>query len=231
MKYMGSKARIAKDILPIILKDRKHDQWYVEPFAGGANVIQYVSGNRIVPDSNRILIECLKLIRDNPDQLPKETTEQMYKSIKNSEIDVSDGLKGYYAFALSYGGKQWGGWCRDSEGKRNYVQEALNNALKQSKLLDKCLFECREYDKIELQPNSIVYCDPPYAGTTKYKEAFDHVKFWNWVREQAKNGHQVFVSEYNAPNDFKCVWEKEIVSSLTKNTGSKKGTERLFVYE
>ncbi len=35
MKYMGSKARFAKDILPIILKDRKPEQWYVEPFARG----------------------------------------------------------------------------------------------------------------------------------------------------------------------------------------------------
>ena len=29
MKYMGSKARIAKEILPIILKDRKPEQCYV----------------------------------------------------------------------------------------------------------------------------------------------------------------------------------------------------------
>lgn len=35
MKYLGSKARIAKEILPIILKDRKVGQYYVEPFVGG----------------------------------------------------------------------------------------------------------------------------------------------------------------------------------------------------
>ena len=35
MKYMGSKARIANEILPIILKDRKDGQFYVEPFVGG----------------------------------------------------------------------------------------------------------------------------------------------------------------------------------------------------
>jgi DNA adenine methylase len=42
-------------------------------------------------------------------------------------------------------------------------------------------------------------------------------------------GHIVFVSEYNAPKDFKCVWEKEMVSSLTKDTGSKKAIEKLFI--
>ena len=46
-----------------------------------------------------------------------------------------------------------------------------------------------------------------------------------------KQGHKVFVSEYNAPEDFKCVWEKEINSSLTKDTGSKKATEKLFTLE
>ena len=41
-------------------------------------------------------------------------------------------------------------------------------------------------------------------------------------------GHQVFVSEYSMPEDFKCVWQKEIVSSLTQDTGSKKAVEKLF---
>lgn len=50
MKYMGSKNRIAKYILPIILKDRKECQWYVEPFVGGCNTIDKVVGNRIGSD-------------------------------------------------------------------------------------------------------------------------------------------------------------------------------------
>ena len=43
MKYMGSKARIAKDISPIInqlIKDNGIDI-YIEPFVGGANMIQH----------------------------------------------------------------------------------------------------------------------------------------------------------------------------------------------
>ena len=56
MKYMGSKARHAKEILPIILSTRKEDQWYVEPFVGGANVIDKVDGKRIGADINEPLI-------------------------------------------------------------------------------------------------------------------------------------------------------------------------------
>jgi DNA adenine methylase len=41
MKYMGSKNRIAKYILPIMLKERGQRIW-VEPFVGGANMIDKV---------------------------------------------------------------------------------------------------------------------------------------------------------------------------------------------
>ena len=35
MKYMGSKNRYYKEILPIILHNRRDGQCYVEPFVGG----------------------------------------------------------------------------------------------------------------------------------------------------------------------------------------------------
>lgn len=60
MKYMGSKARIAKDLLPIILKDRLERQYYVEPFCGGCNIMDKVDGNRIANDSNSYLISMWK---------------------------------------------------------------------------------------------------------------------------------------------------------------------------
>lgn len=48
MKYMGSKARIAKHILPVMLAYRKDDdQLWVEPFVGGGNIIDKVGGNRL----------------------------------------------------------------------------------------------------------------------------------------------------------------------------------------
>lgn len=63
MKYMGSKNRIAKHILPIILQDRKDGQWYVEPFVGGANMIDKVEGNRIGNDIHSYLIALHKAIQ------------------------------------------------------------------------------------------------------------------------------------------------------------------------
>lgn len=45
------------------------------------------------------------------------------------------------------------------------------------------------------------------------------------------DGHKVFVSEYTAPDDFVCVWSKQVNNSLTKDTGSKKGVECLFIHK
>ena len=70
MKYMGSKSRIAKYILPIILKDRKDDQYYVEPFCGGCNMIDKVGGNRIANDNNPYLIQMWKALIDGWQPLP-----------------------------------------------------------------------------------------------------------------------------------------------------------------
>lgn len=72
MKYMGSKNRIAKYILPIILAERKPEQFWVEPFVGGANMIDKVEGNRIGADLNPYVIQALITIRDHVLNLPKK---------------------------------------------------------------------------------------------------------------------------------------------------------------
>jgi DNA adenine methylase len=79
-----------------------------------------------------------------------------------------------------------------------------------------------------------VYCDPPYAETTAYKGknkiSFDHGVFWDWVREQVRNGNEVIVSEYHAPSDFISVYQKRVNNTLVQNTGAKQGLEQLFVH-
>ena len=227
MKYMGSKNRIAKEILPIILKDRISDeQWYVEPFCGGCNLIDKVKGNRIASDNNSYLIAMYDAIKEGwvPE---KNYTEEEYNYIRNNK-EEKPCLTGYFGFALSYGGKWFGGWRRDKEGKRNYVLEAYNNMVKQIPFIKDIIFANCSYSQIIPPKNSIIYCDPPYKDTTKYHSDFDYENFYNWCRFMKECGHQIFISEYSMPEDFKCVWQKEIVSSLTKNTGSKKGVEKLF---
>lgn len=228
MKYMGSKNRIAKELIEIMTSDRTSGQCWVEPFVGGGNMIDKIEGYRIGSDTNRYAIEALVSIRDSIGNLPRtnqEFTEADYKRLRASD-DYEH--KGYAAFAFSYSGKFMGGWARDSKGERDYVAEAYRNAVKQSKLLQGVELYNLDYDVLVIPPNSIIYCDPPYIGTTGYKVKFDHTKFWRWAIERALQGHKVYVSEYEAPSAFKCIWEKSQTSSLTQNTGSKRATEKLF---
>ena len=232
MKYMGSKNRIAKHILPIILKDRKAGQCYVEPFVGGANMIDKVDGRRIGADFNSYLIKALCFIRDSPDSIPRnndEYTEQMFNEAKKSNLESP--IDCLAMFQYSFGAQFKGSWARNKRGT-DYVKECVINNLKQSKALGGCQLIYSSYKELETPPQSIIYCDPPYEGTAKYKAtgAFDHDAFWQWCREKCKEGHQVFVSEYNAPDDFVCVWQKEIQSGLNVNS-TKKGVEKLFVHK
>jgi len=230
MKYMGSKNRIAKYILPIILEGREPGQWYVEPFVGGANMIDKVYGSRLAADTNIYLISTLKALAEGWTP-PLKLTEEEYADIKQNPSKHPYALVGFVGFACSYGAKWFGGYCRGktSEGiPRDYIGEAYRNCMNQADKLKGILFKRSDYMELKIPSKSIVYCDPPYENTTKYKSGFEHEPFWQWCREKSADGDRVFVSEYNAPSDFECVWQKEINSSLTKNTGSKKGVEKLF---
>jgi DNA adenine methylase len=141
---------------------------------------------------------------------------------------------GFVGIGCSYSGKWFGGYARgktNNGNDRNYCMESRNNVLKQYASIKTVIMHNLDYRKLQIPQNSIVYCDPPYDGTTKYSNKFNHVEFWDWCRNMANIGHSMFISEYNAPEDFVCVWQKSIHSSLTNDTGSKKGIEKLFILQ
>jgi len=230
MKYMGSKNRLANDILPIILKDRKEDQWYIEPFVGGFNLIDKVTGPRLGNDINYYLIELFKAVQQGWDP-PTHIDKELYLSIKDNKENYPAYLVGFVGFGCSFGGKWFGGYATSNDSKgnpRNHCLESRNNILNQYPGLQGLIITNQDYTTLDIPDNSIIYCDPPYKGTTQYKDKFNYEIFWNWVRIMSRIGHTVFVSEYNAPSDFECVFEKSINTTLSKDSNNQKSVEKLF---
>jgi DNA adenine methylase len=230
---MWSKARFAKELLPIILKYRKPYQWYVEPFCGGCNMIELVDGKRIANDYNEYVAEMWNALVNRNWQPPTEITEEQYNDIKANKEQYPKELVGFTGIAVTFGSTWFGTYARNKRGT-NYAMEGRKNLMKQVERLQGTIFTSSSYCDIALPKNSIIYCDPPYEGVAGYKDKFNHTIFWQWCRDMANMGHTLFVSEYSAPDDFECVWKKEAKSSLSANGkigGNKVSIEKLFKYK
>ena len=232
---MGSKARISKEISSIINRYivENNVENYVEPFVGGANMIQrIICKNKYGLDSNRYLINMWKALQNgwNP---PETLSKELYEKIRDNKDSYSDEMVAFAGLVATYNAKWFGGYAGIVHTKantdRNYYDEARRNILNQLDSLKEAKFAIRNYQDLKINSMShyVFYCDPPYQNSTKYKDDFNHEEFWNWVREVSKNNF-VFVSEYSAPDDFKSIWEKSLTTTLDKNS-RKQDTEHLFV--
>lgn len=219
MVYRGSKKRLKKYILPIIQKciDDNDIKTYVEPFVGGANIIDSVNcKTRIGSDINYYLIAILNYMKQNPnmeifkDECSKEHYIDVKESYKNNLGKYSDAYIGGIGFFASFSGNFFDSYnC--NEGKRNRYQEVLRNARKQAPLLKNIDFCCSDYTVYEHTgyKNCVFYLDAPYRNTRKYGSKFDFGRYYDFCRNMSKDNF-VFISEYEMPSDFKCIFEKEI---------------------
>lgn len=226
MKYMGSKNRISKYILPIMLEHRTPEMAWVEPFVGGANMIDKVEGKRIGNDLNNYIISFWNAVQ-NGWTPPEFISKVEYKDIITNKQNYNPELVGWTITACTFGGTGHG--FAGILGKRNYQKEAHNNLAKQRINITGIDFLCGEYYEINIPDYSLIYCDPPYENGEHYRnfKTIDYNKFWQWCRDKANEGHKVFVSEYNAPSDFKCLWEMPLKSNVIKN-GTSYSIEKLF---
>ena len=238
IQYQGSKARFADEIVPIIQKyiDVGGYDTYIEPFCGGCNIIDKIScENKYGFDIHQYLIELLKHIQITTDDVPDTILHDEYMAVKNNIEKYPEWYVGLVGFCASYGNKWFGGYARNSKDDTNgeRVSQSIRNIKKQSESLKKISFDCKSFDEISDVKNSVIYCDIPYKDTTKYRTGkFPYEKFYDWCYEMSKH-NIVLISEYDMPDEFRCIWEKETVVLLDKNKASNDKqnirTERLFV--
>ena len=151
---------------------------------------------------------------------------EFYTEIRLNKNKFSKELVCFVGFLCSFGGKWFGGYASNSKND-NYAERGAKSLLKQVQNLKEVEFTDANYQDFIIPSNSIIYCDPPYANTTQYKDKFDSVKFWEWCRNKYKEGHEIFISEYSAPDDFECLIQIPISTKLNKNKDQPR-IEKLF---
>lgn len=244
MIYQGSKARIKKDILPIIQGyiDRNNVKRYIEPFVGGANLIDDIKcESRYGSDVNPYLISLLQYIQIDPmlKLAPKDCSKGHYAQVRDCYNHMRDDYSMEYValigYSASYGGRFFdGGYGKDPSGKRNIYQERIINLREQAPKLKDINFSCKDY--IDYKPDDyygcVFVCDPPYKNTKQYsKVQFNYEEYYDWCRKMsAKN--IVLMCEYDMPNDFECIWSKQrkVMQKSNRETGEI-AVEKLFIYK
>jgi DNA adenine methylase len=240
VQYLGGKSRLAKRICAILEAERKPGQRFVDAFCGGANIVAGMGdhGPRVANDGCEPLITLYRawLAGWRP---PTEVSEQLYHEIK-ARKDPADPLTAFVGFGCSFGAKWFGGYARAfvKPGTRSKTSPARGGiepadfvswaAIDLAKKLTRCRdvrFVCSDFADLEILPGDLVYCDPPYRGTTAYGyfRGFDYDRYLSKLTEWSAIA-DVFVSEYAAQADS---WEQ--VAELGTHSGTlAKQDERLY---
>lgn len=240
MKYVGSKNRLSKELAPIIQSYITDETVaYIEPFVGGANMIDKINHpNKIGSDLHKELIELLKYTRDNYKELPDTFSEEEYNRVKANRSDYEPWYVGLVGFCGAFGAAYMRGFARgykaDKVTKRDIPAEGIRNLVKQAPNLKGITFECKSF--LEYNPEEykdcVFYLDPPYRATFGYSTGhFPYEEFDKWAIQLAKN-NTVLISEYELPEDmFECIWSKEHLVNVKNNVKhgkNKKRVEKLF---
>lgn len=224
MQYFGGKYRIADSIVSVLNKYRKENQIFVELFVGGANIMCKMAGERYAYDFHRELI-CLWKSLQKGYIPPVDIDRELYINIKQNPDKYEPELVAFVGFGCSFAGKYFGGYA--SSLGRNYASNAKNSLLSKIKTLKDVKFECKDYREVDCE-GALIYLDPPYLNTTQPLEKFDTKEFWERVRYLSKK-NTVIVSEYQAPEDFECIWEKNVNLDIRNKHNQKENrVEKLF---
>ena len=232
-----------KYLLPILTKDMDENTVFIDLFGGGMNVVCEIPCDyKVAVDYNKYVIALWKELQENGmKNIPTDVTEEMYNDVKNCYLNKTykykDFIIGYVGTCCSFGGSWFNGYARFNPNKNeDHIKEAYNSLKKQVENfigLGNTTFVWRSYEKFQLNGNEVVYCDPPYASTKKYESDFDNNAFWEWARKASKKAKKLYVSEYDAPDDFECIWQMDKKDGLGRRKGMKQNikTEKLFIFK
>lgn len=231
MRYVGGKSVIARSIVSVIERYRHGRSVWIEPFVGGGAVLS-VAAKRYphcyAYDLHPDLILLYQALQSGW-QPPTAVSKDEHKALRHAEPSA---LRGFVGFGCSFGGGFFNGYAMN---KDNRTIKESRNSLGLMKL-DNVQFAQASFfdlDWLQFSPHDcVVYCDPPYANTQGYSVGgFDHAAFWAECERLHSRGFLVFVSEYNAPDHWYHVWQKDVPLQLKGGATANARQERLFMPE
>lgn len=137
---------------------------------------------------------------------------------------------------VSMGNKKYGGEAANIlqqlerlEQLQQLEQLQRLERLQQLEKLQQLELTTLDYREVEIEPNSVIYCDIPYKGTAAYDDSensFSHKDFFDWADAQE---NPVFISEYQIDDSrFRMLKEFSHRTTLAAQKQNAKTVERLY---
>ena len=95
MVYLGSKKRLAKDIVPILQQEIEynHIDTFIDCFCGGCNIVDKIQCNmKVASDVHHGLIELMKHVQNHPEDIPEDITEDEYNMFETIRQSFQSGM-------------------------------------------------------------------------------------------------------------------------------------------
>ena len=231
MRYFGGKAKIAKELSVFLQSKILPNQTFVDLFCGSCNVVSKIQAKeRIANDLHKELI-ALHIAVQQGQELPSAISEEEYKHIRSNRELYPDWLVAFAGFGCAFAGDYFKGYAKDNRGD-DYCGNAKSSLNKKHSNLQDVKFVNLSYAEVQIPRTSLIYCDIPYKGTTKYSVgSFDHAAFYKYAKQKQSEGHTVYVSEYehNVPEGWVVVWRHESRKSIRNKEGEQEGTVEVLM--
>lgn len=254
MRYMGSKNKYSKNLVPIIQKyiDENNIENFISCFCGGANLEDKIQcKNVIANDLSPTLIALHKQAQEDFSKIPEHGDREFWDKSYSEWKKINTSKDKQYIPEIplfKIGAIEWyGSFCNGGFRKgyakptldRNYYLEGYNSHKKQAEqpLYKKIFFQQGDYLDIKFEnyckQKSVLYCDAPYANTTPYgiNPNFNFKLYYHFL--QAVSCYiPIFVSEQYLPPEFDnyLIWSKEAVRTMNK-ANNFRACEKLYLID
>lgn len=238
--YGGGKVRLGKTIAGVVRELEERAGWrdrpYVEPFCGMLGVGMHMDRPVIASDLNEDVVLLLRAMQQGWEPPAEPCSKEAYDALRLSSASSAE--RGFFGIACAFGHIFFAGY-RVRTSRHELFRMFRESLLAMRPFLQRVTLAHADYRTLAPR-GCTVYCDPPYRHNALQNNntnrlaresfaGFDSDAFWDVVRAWSRD-NLVVVSEYSAPDDFACAWQRSFRSGTNNAAPRRERTEKLFVW-